>query len=108
MKIEKLFRTPNGTAKDSIILIDNGNKSKIKIDTIHATKGGSYDAVMVISTRDARGQGGYWENWIDDGDEITRYGYVACTRPKYLLCWAIPKLNKAQKMKLENRGFTKI
>lgn len=106
-KIEKLFRTPNGTAKDSILLIDNGHETKIKIDTIHATKGGSYDAVMVISTRDARGQGGYWENWIDDGDEITRYGYVACTRPKYLLCWAVPKLNSLQKVRLEGLGFTK-
>lgn len=107
-KIETFFRTPNGTAKDSIFLINKGNETKIKIDTIHATKGGSYDAVMVLSTRDARGQGGYWENWIDDGDEITRYGYVACTRPKYLLCWAVPKLNKVQKKKLENMGFAEI
>lgn len=38
-RIEKLFRTPNGTAKDSIHLIDNCNGTKIKIDTIHATKG---------------------------------------------------------------------
>lgn len=99
--------TPKGTATIPIqkLNIENKNAS-IKVDTIHSTKGCTYDAVLLISTTNAKGTG-YWEKWIDDKGETTRFAYVASTRPKHLLCWAVPKLNDIQRQKIESIGLKK-
>jgi DNA helicase-2/ATP-dependent DNA helicase PcrA len=102
------FRTPSGTSSMPIQIISGDECTKLKVDTIHSVKGCSYDAVLLISSSDGRGKTGYWENWIDDKDETTRFGYVASTRSKYLLVWAVPKLTDEQRIKIESIGLKRI
>jgi DNA helicase-2/ATP-dependent DNA helicase PcrA len=103
------WRTPSGTASLPIQVFSHENtEASIKINTIHATKGCSYDAVMLVSSSTVQGKTGYWENWIDDKNETTRFAYVASTRPKYLLCWAVPTLSSEQREKIESIGLTKL
>lgn len=102
------LRAPNGTASSKIELITFGENSNVKVQTIHAVKGCSYEAVLLVSTPNALGKAGYWENWINDKQETTRMAYVACTRPKHLLCWAVPKLNEVQRKSIESLGFSKL
>lgn len=102
------IRTPFGTANKSIEIIDLCNNNNVKVETIHSVKGCSYNAVMLVSAPNATGKTGYWENWINDKLETTRMAYVASTRPKYLLCWALPKLTDAQRTKVEDLGFMKL
>lgn len=68
-----------------------------QVETIHSVKGCSYSAVLLVSSPNASGKTGYWENWINDKLETTRMAYVASTRPKHLLCWALPKLTDEQR-----------
>lgn len=102
------LRTPSGTSSIPIQVISGKESLNIRIDTIHSVKGCSYDAVLLVSSSDGRGKTGYWENWIDNKDETTRFGYVASTRPKHLLCWAIPKLSTEQRQKIESIGLINI
>jgi DNA helicase-2/ATP-dependent DNA helicase PcrA len=103
-----VLRTPSGTSSVPIQVILDDESAKLRIDTIHSVKGCSYDAVLLVSASDGRGKTGYWENWIDDKDETTRFGYVASTRPKYLLVWAVPKLTDEQRIKIETIGLQNI
>lgn len=103
-----IFRTPPGTSSMPIQIISGNECAALQIDTIHSVKGCSYDAVLLISSPDGRGKTGYWEKWIDDKDETTRFGYVASTRSKYLLVWAVPNLTDEQRTKIENIGLKHI
>ena len=91
-------------------IISNYNVPKITVDvkTIHSVKGCTFDAVLLLSTESKTGQEGYWENWLNDENELRRICYVACTRPQYFLCWGVSKLNETQKLRLENLGLSKI
>jgi len=100
--------TPKKTSSIPIQIISGGMSAKLRIDTIHSAKGCSYDAVLLVSSSDGRGKTGYWENWIDEKNETTRFGYVASTRPKYLLVWAVPELSGEQRIKIESVGLRKI
>lgn len=102
------LRAPKGTASSEIEIITLSENSNVKVQTIHAVKGCSYEAVLLVSTPNATGKAGYWENWINDKQETTRMAYVACTRPKHLLCWAVPKLNDVQRASIESLGFSKL
>ena len=68
----------------------------------------NWSAVMLVSTPNASGKTGYWENWIGDKQETTGMAYVASTRPKHLLCWALPKLTDEQRKQIEGLGFIKL
>lgn len=102
------LRVPKGTASSNIEMITLSENSNVKVQTIHAVKGCSYEAVLLVSTPNASGKAGYWENWLNDKKETTRIAYVACTRPKHLLCWAVPRLNETQREKIESLGFRMI
>ena len=102
------LRAPKGTASSEVEIITLSENSNVKVQTIHAVKGCSYEAVLLVSTPNALGKAGYWENWINDKQETTRMAYVACTRPKHLLCWAVPKLNDVQRASIESLGFSKL
>ena len=106
--LEVSWRTPSGTAATPIQILSKEESKTIKVDTIHAVKGCSYEAVLLVSSSDARGKTGFWENWIDGNDETTRFAYVASTRPKYLLCWAVPRLSDEQRTKIEAIGLKKV
>ena len=102
------LRAPKGTASSEVEIIALSENSNVKVQTIHAVKGCSYEAVLLVSTPNATGKAGYWENWINDKQETTRMAYVACTRPRHLLCWAVPKLNETQRTAIEALGFVKL
>ena len=61
--------------------------------------------MLVLSTKDARGKTGYWQKWLECGDETGRIGYVASTRPRFLLCWGVSKLTEEQRTIIEKIGF---
>ena len=89
-------------------MINLCNNNNVKVETIHSVKGCSYSAVMLVSTPNSLGKTGYWEKWINDKQETTRMAYVASTRPKHLLCWALPKLTEEQRSQVEGLGFVKL
>lgn len=78
------------------------------METIHSVKGGTFDAVLLLSSPDGRGKTGFWENWLKSSEESGRIGYVASTRPRYLLCWGVSNLSDDQRRELEGMGFIKL
>jgi len=102
------FKAPNGLGRKKVIdtlILSNESSTKIKITTIHNVKGKTFDAVLLVSSPDAKGaQGGYWEEWLEDVNaEPARFSYVASSRPKWLLAWAIPETKYLSE--IERLGF---
>lgn len=79
--------------------------TELKVETIHAVKGRTFDAVLLMSSADARGKTGYWESWLIPDAEAARIAYVACSRPRTLLCWGVYILTSSQREKLERLGL---
>ena len=100
-----VMRTPHGTSEESIVILEKVEDTQLRVETVHSVKGCTFEAVLFLSTHDARGKGGYWENWLLEGEETMRIGYVACTRPKHLLCWGVAKLSPEQREKVEGVGL---
>jgi len=106
---EVKLRAPVKQAKENIITSLGGtNKSgEIIRKTIHAVKGETHDVTILISTPDARGSSdSHWSKWLDSpSNEAARFAYVASSRPKHRLIWAVKKLNKDDEKKFKNMGF---
>ncbi len=87
----------------------NSYSQKIRMTTFHDVKGETLDAVLVVSAKDKKSKGGHVEHWISDNDsekEYVRFAYVASSRPKHLLIWAIPKGTKKVIIdKIKDLGF---
>ena len=105
---EITIRTPKGTAKLPIYPVKLTEDEHLRVETIHSVKGGTFDAVLVLSSPDGRGKTGYWENWLKSDEESGRIGYVASTRPRYLLCWGVSSLTDTQRRELEGIGCIKL
>ena len=105
---EITFRTPRGTAKQPIYQARLTEEKQLRVETIHSVKGGTFDAVLLLSSPDGRGKTGFWENWLKSDEESGRIGYVASTRPRYLLCWGVSNLMNDQRQKLEGIGCIKL
>lgn len=103
------FKVSSGN-KDVIINDLEGNFiTDIPIMTIHGSKGCTYDTTLVISSENAKSEGGHWKShWIEGSGEEKRIGYVASTRAKYLLVWGVPELKKKDRELLENYGFISV
>lgn len=104
------FRALRGAGQNKVVASFRGtvaSKADIRITTIHSVKGETLDATMLVSSLDRRGStDGHWEQWIGDAStEAARLAYVASSRPRHLLVWAVPKLKEAQKEKLTELGF---
>ena len=111
----KTFRVPSNTKSTKVIdtlVISAGVNTSIEVTTIHSVKGKTFDATLLVSSPDARGgQGGHWTEWIEDvKDEHARFAYVASSRPRALLAWAIPLSERSDEQlhKLQDLGFTMI
>ena len=100
-----VIRTPNGTAKQKINQVKWTQKEQLRVETIHSVKGDTFDAVLLLSSPDARGKTGFGENWLKPNEESGRIGYVANTRPRYLLCWGVGSLTSVQRQTLKELGF---
>lgn len=98
-------RAVRGTGSEVIGLMNQIDPTELKVETIHAVKGRTFDAVLLMSSANARGKTGYWESWLTPSDEAARIAYVACSRPRSLLCWGVHTLTGDQKGKLEHLGL---
>ena len=109
--IDEAKRKPvsSGKGGEKIVnthISDSSNKN-IRITSIHDVKGETLDAVLLISSKDKKSNGGHFEQWFNPNpkDEIEgeykRFGYVACSRPKHLLILALPKLKRNQRKMIE-------
>lgn len=83
------------------------SNSDVRITTIHDVKGETLDAIMLVSSIDKRGNtDGHWEQWLENvSTEAARLAYVASSRPRQLLVWAVPEINDMDKVRLEKMGF---
>ena len=90
-------------------LLANRNSSiqTFKKTTIHQVKGESHDVTMLVSSKTASGgTGANWKEWLKCTEsEAARFAYVASSRPKEILIWAVPKLVKTDEKILEDLGF---
>lgn len=107
------FSALKGKSAEEVIstlaTVKKSNVSDILVTTFHKVKGRTFDAILVVSAPDKRGDGGHWSQWIDGAnDEHARFAYVASSRPKFLLGWAVPSPSDGEKKQLEKLGFTMI
>ncbi len=105
---EITIRTPKGTATLPIYPVKLTEDEQLRVETIHSVKGGTFDAVLLLSSPDGRGKTGFWESWLNPEDESGRIGYVASTRPRYLLCWGVKSLASVQRQALEKLGLINL
>jgi DNA helicase-2/ATP-dependent DNA helicase PcrA len=105
------FQSPSGDTNKKVIdtiKFTPVGSSSIQVKTIHSVKGQTLEAVMVVSSL-SEGKGnkdGHWKEWLlDKHSEAARLAYVASSRPKKILVWAVPDVNETQKNRLIEFGF---
>jgi hypothetical protein len=84
---------------------------EVRITTIHGVKGETLDAILLVSAPSKQGTtDGYWTQWLENPNaEAARLAYVASSRPKHLLAWAIPKpVYKLEMDRIHDVGFQVI
>ncbi|WP_286874137.1 UvrD-helicase domain-containing protein [Idiomarina sp. UBA4520] len=104
------LRAPSGQSKASVESTLGEAKTLGTIrkkTTIHQAKGQTHDVTILVSSSDGRGsKGAYWKDWLNDQrSEEARFAYVASSRPKYILVWAVKRLNKKERKVLSDIGF---
>ena len=80
----------------------------LRITTIHSVKGETLDAILLVSAPSKQGTpDGHWTQWLEvSTKEAARLAYVASSRPKHLLAWAIPTpINEPAKKRISDIGF---
>ncbi|MBE0690756.1 MAG: hypothetical protein IH587_11610, partial [Anaerolineae bacterium] len=115
-RYEIAYNSPKGHTKEQVIdtlqLITSpqGSVTNLRITTFHNAKGEAFDSVLIVSA-ETKAQGGHWEEWLDptraDG-EHSRLAYVASSRPRNLLAWAVPRVRNQDYSPLLNLGFVLV
>ena len=78
----------------------------LRYETIHQVKGETHDATVVVSSRQRGAHLSHWRDWLaDPTSEGARFAYVASSRPRHLLIWAVKRLKAAEKDTLSKLGF---
>lgn len=110
-EIKNRFRAPQSSASkivtSSIFIATQRND--IRSTTIHSVKGETLDAVLLLSHKNKLSKGGHYSHWLigeNTEPEHIRFAYVACSRPKFFLILATPKLSEVDKASLTGLGFT--
>ena len=111
--VKAKIKSPNGAAAklvtDTLKTVQNAYSEKIRMTTFHDIKGETLDAVLVVSAKDKKSKGGHFEQWLSQATnekEFVRFAYVASSRPKHLLIWAIPKISNNQFLnEIRDLGF---
>ncbi len=106
-------RSPSGKSSEAVgdtLQLTVEQQEQLRFTTIHQVKGETHDATMLVSGIKAGGESN-WKDWLKDpSSEAARFAYVASSRPKHMLIWAVKKLKAADQkkleMKLKNIGFT--
>jgi hypothetical protein len=107
------FKTPQNTGGKSVLetlrsFFKHEQANDLRITTIHSIKGETLDAILLVSAPSKQGtQDGHWTQWLANSKtEAARLAYVASSRPKHLLTWAIPgPINQQEKDRIHNIGF---
>ncbi len=104
------LRSPDGKKDLPVkeICSQVGIQNIFRTTTIHSVKGETLNAVLLISSRDRKSQGGHFSHWFREGnfdEEHIRFAYVAMSRPKYALILATPQLKADELAKLKGLGF---
>jgi hypothetical protein len=102
------LRSPSGLGEQLVsqrLSLVGLQKSSIRLATIHEIKGETHEATMLVSAS-RRGDQSHWADWIGDkNSEAARLAYVASSRPKSLLVWAVKKLKASERTTLNGLGF---
>lgn len=103
-------RAPSGEARNmvSTFLGQAINNSVLhRKTTIHGAKGETHDVTMLISSARAGGTpGSHWHSWLaEKNSEAARFAYVASSRPRHCLIWAVKTLSDGEKEQLKRIGF---
>jgi len=104
------IRSPNKLGEEPLersLKIVKSSSSSFRKDTIHKVKGETHDVSMFVSSPGKQGGvGANWKEWLaDPNSENARLAYVASSRPKELLIWAVKKLKPKEKEQLKDVGF---
>ncbi|MGS0741918.1 UvrD-helicase domain-containing protein [Glaciimonas sp. GG7] len=84
------------------------NKRTTRLATIHEVKGETHDLTMLVSST-KKGKQSHWKEWLEDAtSEAARLAYVASSRPRHILIWAVKSLKKDEKQQLLKLGFQHI
>jgi len=106
------YNAPRGESAKKVSttlgVIEPTLSQQIRITNFHQIKGETKETVMVVSAPTNAGRSeGYWKNWLaDKHSENARFAYVASSRPRKLLVWAIPNpITTEDKNTLESLGM---
>lgn len=78
----------------------------LRYETIHQVKGETHDVTVLVSSRQRGVHLSHWQDWLaDPASEGARFAYVASSRPRHLLIWAVKQLKAAEKDTLSKLGF---
>ena len=111
----KLKTPPNTGGKSVLETLPSFHKHEqgdnLRITTIHSVKGETLDSILLVSAPSKQGTtDGYWTQWLaHPKSEAARLAYVASSRPRHLLAWAVPKTgNRREEETISNLGFTVV
>jgi ATP-dependent DNA helicase UvrD/PcrA len=109
------FKAPKNTKNKRVldnIVTARRHSDKIRSTTIHSVKGETFEAILLVSSLNQKGGiGGHWQEWLQDSRaEPARFAYVASSRPRRLLAWAIPLSKEPQEdlQRITALGFTPV
>lgn len=109
-QIKKItFNTPKNKGIQKIQLLPAIKFQFDNIQTIHSVKGQTFDSVILISNEKmGKRIGESWKEWLSDSQsEYARMAYVASSRPRKLLVWAVKNIKEEEIKQLLDLGFEK-
>lgn len=104
-------RAPSGmstTVVAEMIAPGSPRSAKRRLATIHEVKGETHDLTMLVSSS-RQGEQAHWKEWLaNHASEAARFAYVASSRPRHILIWAVKTLKKDEREALMLLGFDKF
>lgn len=101
--------SPRGKAEEAVgisVGVSRSKMNEIRIATIHEVKGETHDVTMLISSTKPSGKESHWKEWINSpNSEAARMAYVASSRPRDMIIWAVKKLKTNEIHPLRELGF---
>jgi DNA helicase-2/ATP-dependent DNA helicase PcrA len=103
-------RAPSGLSAAlvaEVIAPGSPRSAKRRLATIHEVKGETHDLTMLVSSS-RQGEQAHWKEWVaNHTSEAARFAYVASSRPRHILIWAVKTLKKDEREALMLLGFQK-
>lgn len=103
-------RAPSGLSTAlvaDVIAAGSPRSAKRRLATIHEVKGETHDLTMLVSSS-RQGEHAHWKEWVSNhASEAARFAYVASSRPRHILIWAVKSLKKDERDALMLLGFQK-